>query len=170
MYVGEEEKVYSLEQLYEKYNRSLYHFLLSMTGSEQEAEELLQEVFYQALIHVERFEGRCSPLTWLCQIGKNLWFKELNKKQRYYNLDINEMKMADDKVILEKVIEKEEKNLLRAAIYGLKEPYREVVMLHIYGEQSLKDIAASFGKTESWARVTFYRAKRMLSEQMRNGG
>lgn len=53
-----------LKQLYEKYSRPLYRFLLSMTGSSQDAEELLQETFYQALIHIGQFEGRSSPMTW----------------------------------------------------------------------------------------------------------
>ena len=67
------------------------------------------------------------------------------------------------------VVEKEEKSSLRRAIADLKEPYREVVILHIYGERSLKEIAASFGKSESWARVTFYRAKQILSEEIKEG-
>lgn len=159
----------SLEQLYEKYSLPLYRFLLSMTGSSQEAEELLQETFYQALIHIERFEGRCSPSTWLCQIGKFLWFKELGKRKRYHHQPVDCLEILKDDKILENVVEKEEKSRLRKAIHDLKEPYREVVILHIYGERSLKEIAASFGKSESWARVTFYRAKQMLSEKMKEG-
>lgn len=160
----------SLEQLYEKYSTPLYRFLLSLTGSWQEAEELLQEVFYQALVHIDQFEGRCSPLTWLCQIGKNLWFKELGKKKRYHNQPIDELKIPEDERILESIVERDEKASLRAAICNLKEPYREIVILHIYGERSLKEIGVSFGKSESWARVTFYRAKQMLTEQMKTGG
>ena len=159
----------SLEQLYEKYSRPLYRFLLSMTGSSQDAEELLQETFYQALIHIEKFEGRCSPLTWLCQIGKFLWFKELGKRKRYHNQPVDKMDIPKEERMLENVVEKEEKSSLRRAIVDLKEPYREVVILHIYGEHSLKEIAASFGKSESWARVTYYRAKQMLSGKMKEG-
>lgn len=160
----------TLEELYEKYSTPLYRFLLSMTGSVQDSEELLQETFYRALIHIEQFEGRCSPLTWLCQIGKHLWFKELGKRKRYHNEPVEDLKIPVDERILENVVEQEEKVRLRKAISELKEPYREVVILHIYGERSLKEIAASFGKSESWARVTFYRARQMLSEQMRKGG
>lgn len=159
--------MHSLEELYEKYHKTLYRFLLSMTGSEQEAEELLQEVFYQALLRVDRFEGRCSPLTWLCQIGKNLWFKELGKRKRYHDQPVEELGLADERVLLENVVEQDEKNRLRRAVIDLKEPYREVVILHVYGERELKDIAASYGKTESWARVTYYRAKQMLANELR---
>ena len=40
-------------------------------------------------------------------------------------------------------------------------------MLHVLGGFSLKEISGIFGKSESWARVTFYRAKQKLSERMR---
>lgn len=158
-----------LEQLYEKYNRSLYRFLLSMTGSSQDAEELLQETFYQALIHIGQFEGRSSPMTWLCQIGKFLWFKELAKRKKYHNQPVHKMEILKDDRILEKLVENEEITKLRNAILKLREPYREVVILHIYGEQSLKEIGLSFNKSESWARVTYYRAKQMLAEQIKKG-
>jgi len=157
----------TLEQLYEKYSMSLYRFLLSLTGSVQDAEELLQETFYQALKGIEGFEGRCRPYTWLCQIGKNLWCKELNKRKRFYKQSIEEMELSKEERMLEQMVKQEERQHLRKAVWNLKEPYREIVMLHIYGENSLKEIAVSFGKSESWARVTFYRAKQMLIEQMR---
>lgn len=51
----------------------------SLTRNETMAEDLLQEVFYKALLHIDRFEGRCSLYTWLYQIGKNAWLKECRK-------------------------------------------------------------------------------------------
>ena len=52
-------------------------------------------------------------------------------------------------------------------LHELEEPYTEVFMLSVFGGFSLKDISLVFGKSESWARVTFYRAKQKLSERMR---
>lgn len=158
--------MHSLEELYREYSLPLYRFLLSLTASEHEAEELLQETFYRALMYVGRFEGRCSPLTWLCTIGKNLWFKELNKKKRYHSQPIEDMNVPDKMTILDEMVQKDEKIRLRRAICELQEPYRDVVLLHIYAERSLREIAGLYGKTESWARVTFYRAKQQLSEKL----
>lgn len=44
-------------------------------------------------------------------------------------------------------------------LHNLPEPYKEVFSLRVLGELSYQDIAKLFGKTESWARVTFHRAK-----------
>ena len=51
-------------------------------------------------------------------------------------------------------------------LHALKEPYREVFTLRVFGELKYGQIAGLFGKSENWARVTYYRAKQMLIERM----
>lgn len=52
-------------------------------------------------------------------------------------------------------------------LHNLPEPYKEVFSLRVLGELSYQDIAKLFGKTESWARVTFHRAKLKIIEQVK---
>ena len=52
-------------------------------------------------------------------------------------------------------------------LHTLDEPYKEVFMLHVFGEVSLKDISLLFGKSDSWARVTFYRAKATIISKLK---
>ena len=56
-------------------------------------------------------------------------------------------------------------DLLRR-VHGLPEPGREVVYLRIFGNLSFREIGAVLGRTETWARVTYYRCK----ERLKNGG
>ena len=44
----------------------------------------------------------------------------------------------------------------------MNEPYKEVFNLRVFGELDYKSIGQIFGKTDNWARVTFYRAKNMI--------
>ena len=53
------------------------------------------------------------------------------------------------------------------ALHELQEPYREVFTLRTFCDLSYKEIGDLFEKSESWARVTYYRAKRMLQETMK---
>jgi RNA polymerase sigma-70 factor (ECF subfamily) len=48
----------------------------------------------------------------------------------------------------------------------LEEPYKEVFMLRFFGDLSFCKIAELFGKTESWARVTYHRARAKLKEAL----
>ena len=75
--------------------------------------------------------------------------------------------VADSLQIEELFIEKELSEKAFECLHELEDPYKEVFMLKVLGQVSLKDISKIFGKSESWARVTFYRAKQKLTEKMR---
>ena len=155
----------TFQEIYREYGKPVYRFLLKLTGSRDQAEELLQETFYQAFLHIDRFEGRCSVYTWLCQIGKNAWLKEYKRQKRFDGRVWEELEFADGNAPPEEtVIRREEYRRVRQAVFQLEEPYREVFAMHIFGEVSLKEIAAEHGKSESWARVTYLRTRKMLAD------
>lgn len=52
-------------------------------------------------------------------------------------------------------------------IHEMEEPYKEVFWMRTFSNLSFKDISLFFGKTESWARVTYYRAKCKIKEALK---
>ena len=153
------------DSIYTKYYKKLYNFLRRLSRDDSMAEELTQETMYKAFINIDRFEGRATIFTWLCQIGKNLWLKEMKRNNQFASVT-NLESMTNSKSFEMEVIENEIKNNLRKAILGLPEPYQNVVILHTFAELSFNDIATQYEKSESWARVTYYRGKNMLMERM----
>lgn len=149
---------------YEEYAGQVYRFLLSLTRDGHLAEELTQETFYQAFLHTDQFEGRCAVTTWLCQIGKNAYFKECRRRRRLLSLSQERPAAAPDPV--EALAERDQVARLRLHLGRLSEPYREVFTLHIFGEVSYQELALLFGKSVSWARVTCYRAKEELLRRL----
>lgn len=53
---------------------------------------------------------------------------------------------------------------LHTLLHVLEQPYKEVFWMRTFGELSFKDIGRIWGKTESWARVTYHRARIKLKE------
>ncbi len=157
----------NFQEIYKQYGKMIYRFLLSLTRDEDMAEELLQETFYQAFLHIDRFEGRSSLYTWLCQIGKNAWLKECRRSKWFSNDSLESLKLsATEPPPDEQLIQKEEVYRVRQAILKLEEPYKNVFILHAYGGVKLKEIAQTYGKSESWARVTYYRAKQQIVQEV----
>ena len=153
------------EELYHSQGRPVYRFLLALTGDEGQAEELLQETFYQAFLHIDRFEGRSSLYTWLCCIGKNAWLRECRRRSRYADTPYEELKLeAPAPTPEEAMLRREQAQRLRQAVLELEDPQREVFILHAYGGLKLKEIAALHQKSESWARVTYFRARKTIQE------
>ncbi len=155
----------AFQKVYETYAQPVYRFLLTLSGSEDLAEELLQETFYQAFQHIDRFEGRCSLYTWLCQIGKNAWLKECRRNRRYSDVRWDELALSSPP-LEEQAIAKDEYRRIQNAIGQLEDPYRDVFILHAFGGIKLKEIALIYGKSESWARVTFYRGKQKIAQEV----
>lgn len=157
----------SFQEIYEAYSRKVYGFLLNLSRSESMAEELLQETFFQAYQHMEKFEGRCSIYTWLCQIGKNAFLKEIKRKKRYADCPLEHIPHTSSPNLLdEQYIQKEDYQLARQAMLALEEPYQNVFILHALSEIKLKEIASLYGKSESWARVTYFRARGKIIEEV----
>ena len=156
-----------LQKIYNSYAKPLYRFLLKLSGSESMAEELLQETFYQAIIHIGSFEGRSSVYTWLCRIGKNAWLKECHRSSRISNVPLEEINAeAHGPAPEESLLRREELMRIRQAIANLEEPYKEVFILHVFGGVKLKQIAEEAGKSESWARVTYHRARNQIVKEV----
>lgn len=51
-------------------------------------------------------------------------------------------------------------------LHLMKDPYKEVFHLRTFGELSFEQIGILFHKSSSWARVTYFRAKKMILEYM----
>ena len=155
-----------MREVYRQHAQTVYKFLLAKTRDEHLAEELTQETFYQAVKSVDRFDGTCKVSVWLCQIAKHLWYQHLRKQKRETPLSPEDMPEAPGPSAEERLLEQEGRMDLLRLVHGLPEPAREVVYLRAFGGLSFREIGDVCGKTETWARVTFYRSK----EKLRNGG
>ena len=68
--------------------------------------------------------------------------------------------------VSEEITDKDTAAQILQHLHELDEPYKEVFMLHALGDIPLTQISKLFGKSESWARVTYYRAKAMITERL----
>lgn len=152
----------NMDSVYREYAEIVYKFLLSLCHDEDTAEELLQETFYQAIRSSDKYDGTCKVTTWLCQIAKHLWYRELERRNRKGTAVLTEQFEAKEPTLDEKLCRKEEKMELFQRVHVLDETAKEVVLLRVTGAFSFREIGEIFGKNENWARVTFYRAKQKL--------
>ena len=154
-----------MNAIYRQHAQTVYKFLLSQTRDPGLAEELTQETFYQAVRSIDRFDGTCKVSVWLCQIAKHLWYQQLRKQKREVPLSEEGIDVPLPSAEEETLDRAGRLDLLRQ-VHGLPEPHREVVYLRAFGALSFREIGDVLGKTETWARVTFYRGK----EKLRSGG
>ena len=150
-----------MEQIYREYAGAVYKFLLSQCRNEALAEELTQETFYQAVRSIGRFDGSCKISVWLCQIAKHLWYQHLRKYKWELPAEENALDLTAAAAEDELLASEGRLDLLKL-IHQLPDPAREVVYLRAFGDLSFREIGDVLGKTENWARVTYYRSKERL--------
>lgn len=153
----------SIDNVYREYSNMVYKYLLSKTGDEDIAEELTQETFYQAVKSADKFDFSSKVSTWLCGIAKNKLYEYWRKHPKMQELDENAEALTG---LEEQYISSETRLEIVKAIHGISEPTREILYLRLFSELSFKEIGEILGKTEQWARVTYYRGKLALRKEL----
>lgn len=149
------------EALYRRYFEDVFRFLRGLSCSESLAEELTEETFFRAMKGLDHFRGECSEFVWLCQIAKNCYYTHMKRLKRLEGEE-SLAGLASEQDLEELIADKAMAFRLHQLLHALKEPYKEVFSLRVFGELSFRQIGQLFGKSEHWACVVYHRAKASL--------
>ena len=154
------------ESIYKKYSLTVKKYLLSLGADHALSDDITAETFLKALKKIDSYDESYNILTWLCTIAKRTYFDYLKRK------DNKSIGLNNDLIcycIPETIIEdNEEKIKIHKAIIKLDSPYKDVIYLRVFADLSFAEIGQILQKNENWARVTFYRGKIKLKEELIN--
>lgn len=158
----------NIEELYRTYFDIVYRYIRSISQDGSLAEEVTQETFFKALEKIDQFRGDCDVRVWLCQIAKNTLYDHLKKQKKQLLGDekLEKAESAGGELLEEKLAQRSQAMEIHKVLHRLSEPYKEVFSLRIFGELTFREIGMLFGKSENWARVTYYRARVKIREEL----
>jgi RNA polymerase sigma-70 factor (ECF subfamily) len=167
-------------RLVDTYSSSIYRLGLKMLGHPQDAEDVLQNTFMNALLHLSSFEGRSSIATWLYRIAANEALMLIRKRRLEVSLE--QETQQDDTESLEDVkprvfadwsglpenelLSSEGKKLLDTAIQNMPETLRIVFVLRDMEGLSIKETADALNLTETNVKTRLVRARMYLRERL----
>lgn len=158
-----------LRQLYEMYGRELFLYLYSLCGNRELAEDLMQETFVKALLSLS--EEHANMRAWLYMVARNLYYSVYRRSNREVIWEkVSLEKAAEEKELLDRLIQKEEYQLLYMALSGLKPVKREVLELQYFSRIPLKQIAVILNMKPENVRVLSHRAKQEIRKYMEEAG
>lgn len=162
-------------RLVDEYSSPIYRLGLRMLGNPQDAEDVLQNTFINALTHIQKFEGRSSIATWLYRIASNEALMLIRKKKPEVNLD--DVEGGDDDEDLkptqfvdwsglpeDELLSGEGKQALNDSIDTLPESLRIVFLLRDVEGLSIKETADALDLTETNVKTRLLRARMHLRE------
>ncbi|MBO3698331.1 sigma-70 family RNA polymerase sigma factor [Fabibacter sp. E12] len=154
-------------ELYKLYSKAMYNTCLRITGSEMDAEDVLQESFLSAFRNLKNYKGTASFGSWLKRIVVNNAIN-LVKKRRLDLESVDDIGQFDDRVV-----ETESRDIsydvtvVNEGISRLPDGYRVVLTLYLLEGYDHKEIAEVLGITESTSKSQFNRSKKKLREILR---
>lgn len=156
------------EQIYNTYFKSVYLYVMQLSGNEHIAEEITSDTFFKAINSIDKFRGECDIRVWLCQIAKNTYFSYLKNNKKVLGIDEFDIQniASSENLMDAKISEQEEARLIRQILHDISDPYKEVFMWRVFGELSFKEIGNLYGKTDNWACVTYHRARKMIQSRL----
>jgi RNA polymerase sigma-70 factor (ECF subfamily) len=158
--------------------RSIYLLLFSLLKNEAEAEDAAQETALKVYLNLHHFRGDAQFRTWALSIARNEALGRLRKQgtRREESLDVSTNEQPGDytpsiltswrEVPIEALEQKELGEILRQAIEGLPEIYRNIVLLRDIEEMDIRETAAALGISEGAVKVRLHRARGMLQKEL----
>lgn len=160
------EPVTDIEALYEQYFKDVFLYTYALSKDWHIAEDITSETLIKAIDSIDSFRGDSDIRVWLCQIAKNRYFSYLRKHRMTVSLE-SVGEIADSSDPDTGIMTAEDSMKLHQILHQLKDPYKEVFSLRVFGELSFKQIGSLFNKTDNWACVTYHRARLKIHEEMR---
>ena len=149
------------EELYERYADKVYRKCLSFVKDQARAEDFTHDIFIKLILRVGTFKETAKFSTWLFSITYNYCMDQLRiiKKEAEEALD-DDVEIADDS---EDAMEVEmEAHQLRKALDQITPDERTILLMKYQDDFSIKDIADTFGLTESAVKMRLKRTKEKI--------
>ncbi len=170
----------SFEELYERYGTRVLNLIHRMTGNEEVARDLAQDVWLRVHGHLDRFEARADIFTWIYRIAVNLTLNHLAREKRRRWIDLLDQSIgevlseeSEDLVMpspsraarQDRAVENDERaRALWEAVQSLDPKYRVPIVLFHYEDQSYQQIADTMGLSMVAVQARIFRGRKQLAK------
>lgn len=163
---GGEALGYDIGDLYKSYYKILYNYVYVMTLNRHDSEDIVQNTFLKAMNGIAGFRGSSSIKTWLLKIAHNECVNYFRK-----NTDApvpDNLTIVREDTLSNQLCIKEDVRKILLFIQAQEEPVRSLMILRLIRENSFAEIGEILNQTEVWCRVTFFRTKKRLLDELKD--
>jgi RNA polymerase sigma-70 factor, ECF subfamily len=151
----------AIRYLYVRYANNVYSYVASLLRNHHEAEDVTQQVFAKLPTSLQRYEDRGAPfLSWLVRLARNAAIDQLRSSRATPVAEPMVSEAADDGS------SRDRREILRAALAGLPEDQREIIVLRHLGGLAPAEIAQRLGRSESAINGLHHRGRRALRAEL----
>lgn len=169
--------IHAYDELMRRHQGKIYGLIYNMTSNQQDAEDLVQEVFLKGFKVLKRFQGKSSFYTWIYRIAVNRTINFVKQRRNRSALSLNDLdaSIESDPAYVElssrdtpfrdtSISELQEK--LNAALQTLSEKHRAVVVLHDIQGVPHEEIGRMMGCSSGTVRSRLFYARQQLQAEL----
>ena len=161
----------AFSELIERYKRLVSHIVYKMVKTNEDRQDLCQDVFIKVYQNLESFKGDCKLSSWIGRIAYNASLNHLGKKKPQLWDDISPELSLDSQpnsslLLDEEIANKDMVKRISEEIQLLPPPYNVIVTLYHLDEMSYQDIAEVTGMPDGTVKSYLFRARRLLRERL----
>jgi RNA polymerase sigma-70 factor, ECF subfamily len=166
----------AFETLFKRYERRTFAVVLRYTRVVEDAEDIVQQSFYKAFVHLCQFQGESSFSTWLTRIAINealMFLRSIGAVRKVSIDDILDAGSADSLGIPDsnpdpetRCSQREEARILSKAVRNLRPRLRTTIVLSELRELSTSETARRMGLSVATVKARRFRGKRELRQKL----
>jgi RNA polymerase sigma-70 factor (ECF subfamily) len=164
-------------ELFNRYKLRIFRLAQRIMRNREDAEDVVQETFLLAFVHLPDFQGSARFSTWLSRIAINAALMRLRKRARKAEISIDEHSETDDIAFRDAVtdlgpnpeqdcIREESSRILREALAELKPNARRVLELFELEGRSMKEVADNMGISVSAVKARIFHARPKMRHEL----
>ncbi|HVH50046.1 MAG TPA: sigma-70 family RNA polymerase sigma factor, partial [Candidatus Bathyarchaeia archaeon] len=168
----------AFEVLCKQSANTIFHIARRMMRTKEDAEDVMQESFQMAFIHLKSFKGGSRFSTWLSRIAINAALMRLRRKHYTRNVSLDEPAESEEPFLRFNVEEqgpdpeqlyahKERQRILSKALKELRPGIRKAIELRELGERSTEEAAQIMGISASAVKARVFHGRRILRERLK---
>ena len=167
----------AFETLFKRYQRKTLAVVLRYTRVVEDAEDIVQQSFFKAFVHLWQFQGESSFSTWLTRIAINealMFLRRIGAVREVSIDDIGDARSADSLGIPDsnadpetRCSQREEVRILSKAVRNLRPGLRTPIVLRELRESSTSETARRMGLSVATVKARIFRGKRQLRQELR---
>jgi RNA polymerase sigma-70 factor (ECF subfamily) len=157
--------------LFDRYQLTVYRFVLRRVANSATAEDIVSEVFLDLWRHAASFEGRARLSTWILAIARNKAVSAMRGRIDQPLEDTRAEAIPDGAITAEETLDAAQRSaILRQCLARLSPAHREIIDLVYYHEKSVEEVAAIVGAPAATVKTRMFYARRKLAEALRAAG
>lgn len=176
--IAERQDEASFGEIINRYSEKVHNLALRISRSQEDTEEIMQDVFVTVFKKVDKFEGKAAFSSWLYRITVNTAFMKLRKRKQQASISIEEISPniknnwvgnRSEQADVDYLSSKHElREVLEAAVLKLPAEYRTIFLLRDVDGLSNQEVGEILSITVPAVKSRLHRSRLMLRKKLQN--